>query len=159
MILRVLVKIYFWWFTWNRKKPNFAPLSDIALSVVERALTHGVIGNTSVFGTDILGSSPSGSTQITKQLIDYQWVVFVLSMLVVDNVVDIPSLTTKTLSSGYFNMNCDRFDLSSGSTPYGSSPNLPWISLVLIVLITPILMREVFLNPVLLNPESESLIR
>lgn len=29
-------------------------------------LTHGVIGNTSVFGAVVLGSSPSGSTKISS---------------------------------------------------------------------------------------------
>lgn len=33
---------------------------------LQAVLTHGVIGNTAGFGPAILGSSPSGSTKLTK---------------------------------------------------------------------------------------------
>lgn len=53
----------------NSEKNNFLyfpvvyNIKGINFAVASELLTYGVIGNTSDFGSDILGSSPSRSTQ------------------------------------------------------------------------------------------------
>ena len=63
-------------------------------------LTHGVIGNTSVFGTDIQGSSPCGSTQQNMKPLYFQGFHCLIPILVVDIVVEISILFKKWLNLG-----------------------------------------------------------